>query len=101
MKAGLNTDAIVISGGAGASVVAQQIFADVTGLDVLVPETSEPVLLGAAMLGAVASGAKPDLPSAMSQMSGIKNSISDSKHSREVYDKIYQRYVALQTAATR
>ena len=101
VKAGLNTDAIVISGGAGANLVAQQIFADVTGLDVLVPETSEPVLLGAAMLGAVASGAKPDLPSAMSQMSGISNSISDSKHSREVYDNIYRRYVALQTAATR
>ena len=97
--AGLNTEAIVISGGAGANPVAQQIFADVTGLDVLVPRTGEPVLLGAAMLGAVASGAKPNLLSAMEQMSGVSNSISDSGLSRDIYDKIYRRYLALQAAA--
>ena len=97
--AGLNTEAIVISGGAGANPVAQQILADVTGLDVLIPRTDEPVLLGAAMLAAVASGAQPDLLSAMAQMSGVSDSVSDSKASRDVYDNIYRRYVALQSAA--
>lgn len=96
---GLQSEAIVISGGAGANQIAQQIIADVTGLDVLVPKTSEPVLLGAAMLAAVASGAKADLPSAMAEMSGVSHSISDSGLSRELYDRIYRRYLALQSAA--
>jgi len=96
---GLNTEAIVISGGAGANAVAQQILSYVTGLDILVPQTGEPVLLGAAMLGAVASGAKPNLPSAMAQMSGIRSSISHSGQSPDVIDGIYRRYIALQKAA--
>ncbi|MEE9336026.1 MAG: hypothetical protein V3U65_18220 [Granulosicoccaceae bacterium] len=61
--------------------------------------TSEPVLLGAAMLAAVASGAKPDVLSAMAQMSGVSNSISNSGLNHKVYDKTYRRYLALQAAA--
>lgn len=97
--AGLETEAIVISGGAGANTVAQQILADVTGLEILVPETDEPVLLGAAMLGAVASDAKPNLLSAMTEMSAMAHSISQSGRGRDGYDRIYRRYLALQSAA--
>jgi len=97
--AGLNTEAIVISGGAGANQVAQQLLAEVTALDILVPQTREPVLLGAAMLGAVASGAKPDLLNAMAQMSSIGNTITSNGQQRETVDAIYRRYLALQQAA--
>ena len=65
---GYALDAIVMSGGAAKSALVRQITADATGLDVALPETEEPVLLGAAMLGAVAAGAFPDLPAAMSAM---------------------------------
>jgi len=51
---GVDSDMMVISGGAGRSPLVRQIMADTTGLTVAVPETQEPVLLGAAMLGAVA-----------------------------------------------
>jgi D-ribulokinase len=68
-KHGLALDTMVISGGAGQSPLVRQIVADTTGLSVSLPETNEPVLLGAAMLGAVASGAFPDLPGAMTAMS--------------------------------
>lgn len=98
-SAGLQTEAIVISGGAGANSVAQQILADVTGLDVLVPGTSEPVLLGAAMLGAVASGSKTGLPNAMAEMSSFSHSVTATSDHRETYEKIYRRYLALQKAA--
>jgi D-ribulokinase len=46
-------------------------MADTTGLIVALPATTEPVLLGAAMLGAVAAGAFPSLRDAMTAMSGL------------------------------
>jgi D-ribulokinase len=63
------TEAIVVSGGASRSRLVRQILADVTGLSVVLPETEEPVLLGAAMLGAVASRRHATLGAAMTAMS--------------------------------
>ena len=45
-----------------------QEHADITGAAVYLPEEPEAVLLGAAMLGAVASGAYADIPAAMQAM---------------------------------
>jgi D-ribulokinase len=46
-------------------------MADTTGLTVALPETQEPVLLGAAMLGAVAGGIYRSIGDAMASMSAI------------------------------
>ena len=62
---------MVISGGAARSPLVRQIMADTTGLAVALPATPEPVLLGSAMLGAVAGGAYPSLDAAMHAMSRI------------------------------
>ena len=62
---------MVISGGAGRSPLVRQIMADTTGLTVALPSTAEPVLLGAAMLGAVAAGAFASLGEAMKTMSRL------------------------------
>ena len=62
---------MVISGGAAKSPLVRQIMADTTGLDVALPATPEPVLLGAAMLGAVAAKAFASLDEAMHAMSRI------------------------------
>ena len=62
---------MVISGGAGRSSLVRQIMADTTGLTVAVPETQEPVLLGAAMLGAVAGRSCGSIGEAMASMSAI------------------------------
>jgi D-ribulokinase len=63
-------DSIVVSGGAARSALVRQIIADVCGKIVESSETLEPVLLGSAMVGAVASGAKT-MTSAMASMSTI------------------------------
>jgi D-ribulokinase len=55
---GVQSDMMVISGGAGRSSLVRQIMADTTGLTVAVPDTQEPVLLGSAMLG----GSRRGLP---------------------------------------
>ena len=68
---GVASDLIVIGGGAGRSALVRQIMADTTGLAVAVPETQEPVMLGAAMLGAVAGRAYGSIGEAMSAMSAI------------------------------
>jgi D-ribulokinase len=49
-------------------------MADTTGLTVALPRTQEPVLLGAAMLGAVAGGAFASVRNAMASMSAIGRS---------------------------
>jgi D-ribulokinase len=46
-------------------------MADTTGYTVALPQTQEPVLLGAAMLGAVASGAHRTINAAMAGMSAL------------------------------
>jgi D-ribulokinase len=68
---GVDSSMMVISGGAGRSPLVRQIMADTTGLTVALPETQEPVLLGAAMLGAVAGGAYESVGDAMAAMSAI------------------------------
>jgi D-ribulokinase len=68
---GVDSDMMVISGGAGRSPLVRQIMADTTGLTIAVPETQEPVLLGAAMLGAVAARSRGSIGEAMAAMSAI------------------------------
>jgi D-ribulokinase len=70
-KQGLDCGLMVISGGAARSPLVRQIMADTTGLDIALPATPEPVLLGAAMLGAVAGQAFPSIDQAMRTMSKI------------------------------
>jgi len=68
---GIPCRTIVASGGASRSAVVRQIMADATGIPVVLPATEEPVMLGAAMLGAVAAGAFPSLRAAMTVMSRL------------------------------
>jgi D-ribulokinase len=68
---GVDSNLMVIGGGAGRSSLVRQIMADTTGLTVALPETQEPVLLGAAMLGAVAGSRYGSIGEAMASMSAI------------------------------
>ncbi|SEP95851.1 FGGY-family pentulose kinase [Faunimonas pinastri] len=68
---GIPCELLVISGGASRSALTRQILADATGVPVALAATPEPVLLGAAMLGAVAAGAHPTLGDAAAAMSRL------------------------------
>jgi D-ribulokinase len=70
-QAGISIAHIVVSGGAAQSGLVRQILSDATGLVVAIPESQESVLLGSAMLGAVASGYYPTLKAAQEAMSRI------------------------------
>ena len=68
---GVQSKMIVMGGGAGRSPLVRQIMADTTGQVVALPQTQEPVLLGAAMLGAVAAGSFASLGETMTAMSAL------------------------------
>lgn len=99
-NAGLATELIFLSGGAGNNSLARQVLADATGRPVAVPDTPEPVLLGAAMLGAVAGGCRSDLPAAMQAMSSTRTLHTPVEGElRDLHDKVYRRFRALQAAS--
>jgi D-ribulokinase len=70
-RQGIGCDMMVMSGGASRSALVRQVMADTTELTVALSKTAEPVLLGAAMLGAVAGKAYASIPDAMRAMSGL------------------------------
>lgn len=68
---GVHSSIMIMGGGASRSPLVRQIMADTTGLTVALPQTKEPVLLGAAMLGAVAGGACASIGETMARMSAL------------------------------
>lgn len=69
---GYRIDTLLGCGGDMKNPLFVRTHADVTGCRLALPTEPEAVLLGASMLGAVASGALPDLPSAMAQMNRVE-----------------------------
>ncbi|WOD15064.1 FGGY-family carbohydrate kinase [Paraburkholderia kirstenboschensis] len=70
-SAGAPIERVMISGGAGRHDLVRQLLADATGKPVLATRAEEPVLLGAAILGAVAGGQFGDVQTAMGVMSHV------------------------------
>ena len=97
-EAGAQVRRIVISGGAGQSDLIRQVLADGTGLPVLSSEADEPVLLGAAILGAVASGGHPDMPAAMAAMSRAGAEYHPDPRAGALHDARHATFRALQAA---
>lgn len=94
---GYSIDTIVISGGAGQSSLVRQLLADATGLQVAASCSPEPVLLGAAMLGAVAASRYEALSSAMPAMSRLGDVYPPVGGAmRAWHDRRYEAFLALQ-----
>lgn len=68
---GILVKQIVVSGGAGQDPLVRQLLADTTRCCVVAPATSEPVLLGSAILSKVAYRPELELVEAMQEMSGF------------------------------
>ncbi|GAA0834227.1 FGGY-family carbohydrate kinase [Marinomonas arenicola] len=98
---GLNIHRIVISGGAGQDPLIRQLIADATGKEVIAPHTDEPVLLGTAMLAAVAAGAYADLNLAMQSMSSFGGSYLPATSANIVqrHESRFLAFTKLQTMA--
>jgi D-ribulokinase len=96
---GAEVDMIVVSGGAGESALVRQILADAAGVAVAQTVAAEPVLVGAAMLGALAFGAFPDAPTAMARMSELGEVLQPSAVLRPWHDRRSGAFERLQAVA--
>lgn len=96
---GVGISQIVVSGGAARSNLVRQILADATGIDVAIPTCPEPVLLGAAILGAAASNKFDGISSAMQAMTRMAEIRKPGRGLlRRVHDARYEVFLALQDA---
>ena len=107
---GFDIEHVLACGGGTKNPVFVQQHADVTGCEILLPAEPEAVLLGAAVLAAVAAGAYPDCIAAMSAMNRIGRSVKPvggavrEYHNRkfDVYKRMYgdQRRYDVMTECT-
>jgi D-ribulokinase len=91
---------IVISGGAGQDNLVRQLLADCSGLPVVATEADEPVLLGAAILGALAAGRYRSMPDAMSAMTRARTVFEPAAGAIAAqHERRFQTFERLQAAA--
>lgn len=96
---GVCPNCVVISGGAAESVTVQQLLADASGYPVSSTMSPEPVLLGAAILGAVACEGYASIGEAMRQMAKIKRTLKPgSGDIQRRHEVRYQAFKSLQNA---
>jgi D-ribulokinase len=96
---GIKLDMIVASGGAAQSNLVRQLLADTTDLPVAIANTDEPVLLGAAMLGATAAGRYQSMTEAMSAMSSLSKVFEPAGGTAAaLHRKRYRAFELLQAA---
>jgi D-ribulokinase len=93
---GIAVDTIVVSGGAAQSALVRQILADTTGIAVAASSSPEPVLLGSAMLGAVAAGDHADLRRAMETMSTLGEVYAPRPDLADWHERRFKAFEALQ-----
>jgi L-xylulokinase len=85
-------EAIRFTGGAARSKVWVQIFADIFGVPVQVPEGTELGALGAAILAAVAAGCYDSFDDAVGAMVKFTRTQEPDPSQRDLYDAKYARY---------
>lgn len=82
---GFHIDTLLACGGDTRNRVFLREHADATGCRIVLPRESEAVLLGAALLGAVASGRHPSILEAMAEMSGVGEALAPGADSVRAY----------------
>ena len=78
-KKGYRIETLIATGGDTKNPVFVREHADITGCRIALPQEAEAVLLGSAMMGAVAAGDQPSLLAAMGAMSAAKELVVASR----------------------
>ncbi len=93
---GYAIDTLLASGGGTKNPVFLREHADASGCRIVLPEEPEAVLLGAAMLGAVAAGLHPGLPAAMAAMGRAGEVITPDPATRRYHEAKYAVFRRMQ-----
>lgn len=97
---GISPNLVVISGGAGSSPLVKQLLADAAKIEIGEAGTDEPVLLGSAIIGAIAGGAYSDIKEGMSAMSSIGKIFKPAGGEiAKLHENRFRAFEALQIAA--
>jgi FGGY-family pentulose kinase len=101
-QGGYRIDTLVACGGDTKNPVFVREHADITGCRVVMPREPEAVLLGAAMLGAVAAADFPSLEQAMAEMNTVSHVVTPQRGQVGAYhdrkQQVFQRMYADQLA---
>ena len=97
---GVPTREVVLCGGlAERNPLLCQIYADVLARPIRISRSAQTCALGAAIFGAVAAGAFPDVAAAQKAMTGVKDLVySPDSAATRVYDRLYALYRRLHDA---
>jgi D-ribulokinase len=96
-EAGVTIESVVISGGAGQHDFVRQLLADASGKPVVATKAEEPVLLGAAILGAVAGNLFSNMHDAMTKLSAAEQAYQPAQGLiADLHAKRYQGFKELQ-----
>jgi L-ribulokinase len=91
---GIKVDEVVTCGGiAEKNDLVMQIYADICDRPMKISRSAQTCALGAAIFGAVAGGAYPDVPAAQRKMTGIKTRVfRPDAEAAAVYSELYALY---------
>uniref|UniRef100_A0A4W2DZ77 FGGY carbohydrate kinase domain-containing protein n=1 Tax=Bos indicus x Bos taurus TaxID=30522 RepID=A0A4W2DZ77_BOBOX len=94
-SAGHSISTLFLCGGLSKNPLFVQMHADITGLPVVLSQEVESVLVGAAVLGACASGDFASVQEAMAKMSKVGKVVFPRHEDKRYYDKKYQVFLKL------
>lgn len=97
---GVRVEQVVACGGiAEKSPLVMQIYADATGRPMRLSRSGQTCALGAAITGAVAAGAYPDIPTAQKFMTGLRSEIyTPNPAAQKTYEELFVLYGCLHDA---
>ncbi|XP_036899031.1 FGGY carbohydrate kinase domain-containing protein isoform X3 [Sturnira hondurensis] len=93
--AGHSISTLFLCGGLSKNPLFVQMHADITGMPVVLSQEVESVLVGAAILGACASGDFTSVQEAMARMSKVGEVVFPRLEDKRYYDKKYQVFLKL------
>jgi FGGY-family pentulose kinase len=94
-RTGYRIDTILASGGFTKNPVFLREHADATGCRIVLPEEPDAVLLGAAILGAVAGGACASVQDGMAAMTRAGRTIEPDRGARAFHDRKYAVFLRM------
>ncbi|MBN9073364.1 MAG: FGGY family pentulose kinase [Rhizobiales bacterium] len=92
---GCALDALHIAGGHQKNPLLMELYADALDCRIVEPRAREPVLLGTAMVAAVAGGIHPDLPAAARAMTRPGRTRTPDRAAKAAYDRDYAVFLEL------
>ncbi|XP_013418272.1 FGGY carbohydrate kinase domain-containing protein [Lingula anatina] len=93
--AGHQVEMMFMCGGLAKNSVYVQTHADVTGIPIMLPDQTESVLLGSAILGALASGDFNSIQDAMAKMCGAGKIVYPQEQCQDFHKRKYQVFLKM------